>query len=260
MKFHAVLCPPALAFAALAGFAGPVQADLSELNDCRTPHYILISSAPAASGYQITRSEWYQGASLPIVRGSNPEGNPEHDPGHLQNCTEGAQWNYTQWLTFKFQAQNWFSSANEDHVAIVLRGFFDGLGAGQTPTYDGRGMIFHRFWGGVMGERYAANIPGAQGSVEALGNDAQPGFLQDYTTYQVEMHASPNGVAYRVTNVATGQAMGWRYYGNLPNDPPTYGSGLGFAVLCPAQQSPQCTAPPGFRIYFWEIATGWFAP
>lgn len=260
MKFDAVWCPPALAFAALVGFAGPVQADLSELNDCRTPHYILISSAPTASGYQITRSEWYPGASLPMVRGSNPEGNPEHDPGHLQNCTQGSQRSHTQWLTFKFQAQNWFNSSNEDHVAIVMRGFFGGLGAGQTPTYDGRGMIFHRFLGGVMGERYAANIPGATTRVETLAGAADPSFLRNNTTYQVEMHASPTGVAYRVTNVATGQAQGWRYYGELSNGPRTYGTGLGFAVICPANQSPQCTAPPGFRIYFWEIATGWFAP
>jgi hypothetical protein len=243
--------------------AVPATAYEMELANCRTPESLTFRSFYSSPNYlQVERIVTYPGETARVILPRNPENNPRHDPGHLQNCTLGSNPNHTQWLVFKFWAENWFGTPNEDHIAIVMRGYFDGLGPNESPYFDGRGMIFHRFWGGVMGERYAAGVPGLSGGfIERLGDGTfDPAFLKNRTTYQVEMHASTNGVAYRVTNLTTGQAAGWRYHGQIPGDLPTFGTGLGFAVLCPPGSDHQCQATSRFTLYLWDIATGWFAP
>jgi hypothetical protein len=252
----------ALAFAAGLSIAasGTAHADMSELDDCRTPQYVVFSSA--GNGSDVTRTVFHRGASAPVVLGRNPEGDRNHAPGHLQNCTEGNNGNpgQVQWLVFKLYARNWFGTPNEDHLAVAMRAEFRNLTLPGSESYDARGFIFHRYYGGILGERYALNVPGVQQQVESLGAAADPGFFGNDVVYQIEAHATRNGVAYRATNTATGQTTGWRYHGQLPGDADTLGTGLGFVVLCPTPGAANCGLSPGFNVYFWDISTGWFTP
>lgn len=252
----AVVFASGLALAA----TGTAHADISELNDCTTPQYVVFSST--GDGSDVTRTVYYRGASAPVVLGRNPEGNRNHAPGHLQNCTRnyGGNPDQVQWLTFKLYTRNWFGTANEDHLAVAMRAKFRNLTLPGSESYDARGFIFHRYLGGILGERYALNVPGVQQQVESLGAAANPGFFRNDVIYQIEAHASRNGVSYRATNTVTGQTFGWRYHGQLPGDVDTLGTGLGFVVLCPTPGAANCGLSPGFNVYFWDISTGWFTP
>lgn len=250
----------AVLFAGALSLSAPsdAQADILELDNCVTPQYVVFSSA--GNGSDVTRTVFYPGASAPVVLGRNPEGNRNHAPGHLQNCTRNSNASQVQWLTFKLYARNWFGTPNEDHLAVAMRAKFRNLTVPGSESYDARGFIFHRPFGGILGERYALNVPGVQQQVESLGAAADPGFFRNDVIYQIEAHASRNGVAYRATNTSTGQTTGWRYHGQLPGDVDTLGTGLGFVVLCPTPGAANCGLSPGFNVYFWDISTGWFAP
>ncbi len=254
---HRVVSTCALALLFALGANGEARAGMEEFDNCTTPKYVVFTN-PGNGVDPVVRTVYYSGASAPIVLPANPENNATHAPGHLQNCTRNANPNHVQWLTFKLIARNWFGSANEDHLAVPMRGRF--LNFDSSPiVYDARGVIFHRFKGGMMGERFAFNVPGAPHHVESLGVAADPGFFRNGVTYQIEVHASVNGVAYRATNTSTGEAKEWRYHGQIPGDLNTLGTGLGFAVLCTGPGG-TCSKNSGFNVYFWDIATGWFAP
>jgi hypothetical protein len=232
-----------------------------EPDTCETPTGIAIHNYFAGNG--VMRADRYvtyasNAATLYLPR--NPGNVLQIDPGHFQNCTENSNPNHTQWITFKIFMDNWIDTPNEDHIVIAMRGTFQDMNT-LEPSYDARGIIFHRSLGGVVGERFASPAQNAE-AFENLGAAWNPDFLQNWTSYQVEMHAAVNGVAYRVTKLNNPQeTTGWRYHGLLPGDLPTSGEGLLFGVLCPGYVGdPKCQARWPFSVYFWDIGSGWFAP
>lgn len=255
-RIHGIITTGALAALLVIATPGDAQAGMEELNNCTTPRYVVFTNPGDDIGP--FRTVYYNGESAPVVLPANPEKDKTHAAGHLQNCTRNSNPNHVQWLTFKLVARNWFGTVNEDHLVIAMRGKFLNLDSAPV-VYDARGPIVHRFWGGILGERIALNVPGVTQIYESLGSAADPGFFRNGVTYQIEVHASRNGVAYRATNTSTNATTGWRYHGQIPGDKDTAGTGLGFAVIC-SRPGGLCHANSTFNVYFWDIATGWFAP
>jgi hypothetical protein len=128
-----------------------------EYNNCNVPQQLSIVREDQNSpwwppNWQTNRYNRYPGepSMLKMVPGSglptakNPEGVIAHGPGQVQNCTYGYWPGATQWLAFRFRAQNYFGTAVGNHLALMLRASFPTLNQAGNEQYDGIGLVLFK--------------------------------------------------------------------------------------------------------------------
>ena len=82
----------------------------------------------------------------------NPEGVLSHGPLLAQNCTPGA--GALQTVSFRARTQAFHGSEVGDHLAFGLRANYPTFNALGQEQYEGIGVILHKIYGGVIGERF----------------------------------------------------------------------------------------------------------
>lgn len=190
-------------------------------------------------------------AAAPLETAKNPEGVLSHGPLLAQNCTPAGT-GRVQTLSLRVRTEGFFEGAAGDHLAFGLRTFYPTANRAGEEAYDAIGVIFHRWWGGVMGERFRRPGGNAIGPVE--GPQVA---LRDGVDYLLEMEAQAQQVRWRVTVTGSGESTGWRSYQAPADFAPASGTGFLIAVLC-NDDNARCEGfDRSFRVDVREMVFGW---
>lgn len=259
--FRVILAITLLVAGMVGNASAQTYAGLHEFNICAIPQQIVIANENVGFPsvyYQVQRYVQYPGQ--PLVKmyaqpgyttGKNLLMSPTAAPQQVQNCSNGGPFG-TQWLSFRVKTTNYFGSGVADHLVFGMRGAF------TTSSYDAIGIIFHPYFGGIMGERFRFGIDSLLSIRQTPTPQPQLG-LQDGKEYLVEILAAPDTISYRITNVTNNVLQDWRAFANPAGYPLINGTGLMFAVLCNGAPGANCdnfTTTP-FRVDIWAIASGW---
>jgi len=231
-----------------------------EFNQCSpVPHAVRIARELDNGQWRTNRYVAYA-AGDPLAKmvapagletGKNPEGVIEHGPLQAQNCTPGAVGLF-QTMRLRVRTEDFFSSEAGDHLAFGVRSYFPTANREGEESLEALGIILHRFWGGVLAERFRR--PGGNDIGSAEGAQVP---MQDGVQYLIELQATTTALSFRVTIESTGQTTGWKTYQQPADFAPVQGTGFLVAVLC-QDNNARCEAyNRPFRVEFTDIALGW---
>ena len=233
--------------------AGP-----DEFDQCVIPQAVRFARELEGGSWRTTRDVAPPGGPLarmtPAVGAAtakNPEGVVSHGPLVAHNCTPGTP-TARQWLQLRVRTDGFFGTEVGDHLAFGIRGNLATRNVEGNEVIDGIGIVLHRFWGGVLAERFQR--PGGNAFGPA---DSPQVVLRDGATYLVEMQATTTSLRFRVTDEDAGTTSGWKDFAQPAGYPPLTGTGLFLAALC-GDDNARCEAyDRPFRVDLFDIAGGW---